>query len=359
MHLAASLPCRERWPLPARLRAARLRPSRELWYKMLQEGDAVSTPVRAAIVSGAVGLLVVTAFAASRPTGALLILWPLCLGSVALMCWATGWAGGLAAAIAAPLVAGLADTGFRPSALQEEWAFVAAVMAGCVVAACAICLALGAARRWQRLHDSAVEALVTAIDGRYEWSRGRSVRVADYAAAIGRRLGVRGRRARHLRLAALLRDVGTLMVSPEVLTKKGVLSGPQRMDVEAHPGAGANILSPIGYHPDVLDAVRSHHERADGTGYPSGLVAGQTPLLAKIVAVADAFEALTHDRPYRPALPPSEAVALLRGGAYSPQVVDALAQALERAEMVVARPARPSGPRWGPSGSQRGGDAMR
>jgi len=270
-----------------------------------------------------------------QPAWQVLLLVPL-----ALICWAAGWLGGLMAAPGAAGLAVLAEGKFRIWALWEQWPVWAAMALGFGVAAGAICLGQAAAQRWRGMHDRAVESLAAAIDSRYEWSRGRSGRVAYYAVAIGRRLGVRGKRTRSLYLAALLRDVGTLSVPHDVLAKKGVLSGPQRIEVEAHPGAGVHILASIGYSQEVLDAVHHHHERSDGTGYPAGLTARQTPLLAKIVAVADAFEALTHDRPYRPALPPVQAISTLRSEPYSPEVVDALAQALEAGEVIVSGPVR-------------------
>jgi hypothetical protein len=291
----------------------------------------MSTGVRVGAIVGAAGCA--AAVVVAHLNAPQVPLWPLLVVPVALASWAAGWAGGLAAAALVGALPALAESGFRAptTAAWIEWAWTASAMA---VAACAMRLGLGAAERWRGLHDRAVEALVGGIGGRYAWSVGRSARVADYAVAIGRRLGIRGRRARNLRLAALLHDVGTLGVSPQVMTKQGALSGPQRMEIEVHPAAGVTLLAPIGYDREVLEAVRHHHERSDGTGYPSGLSGKQTPLLARIVAVADAFEALTHERPYRPALAASEAVDLLRGGAYWPQVVDALYQALDRGEIV-------------------------
>jgi|GEM_PF-3288111 len=303
----------------------------------------MSPTIRLPVVLGAAGLAAAAVLAHLRLPQ--IPLWPLLMASVALVCWATGWVGGLAAAAAASALVALAGYTIGPGAGRGHWVQWVATAAGFAAAACAVCLGAGAARRSRELHDRAIQALVAAIDARFAWSEGRSERVARYAAAIGRRLGVRGRRAQHLRLGALLHDVGALLVSPEVLSKKGVLSAPQRMEIEVHPQRGVNLLELIGYDQEVLDAVRYHHERADGTGYPSGLVGAQTPLLAKIVAVADAFEALTQERPHRPAMTAAEAVEILRGGAYWPHVVDALTAALESGDIAM--------PRAGPEAAQR------
>ena len=293
----------------------------------------MSTGLRLGAIAGAAGFA--AAVVVAHLNAPQVPLWPLLVAPVAAASWAAGWPGGLAAAVVTGALPALARSGFRPPTTPDAWLEWAWTAAGLAVAACAMRLGLGAAERWRGCHDRAVEVLVAGIDGRYAWSAGRSARVAEYAVAIGRQLGVRGRRARNLRLAALFHDVGTLGVSPQVMTKQGALSGPQRMEIETHPAAGATLLARIGYDAEVAEAVRSHQERSDGTGYPSGLTGKQTPLLARIVAVADAFEALTHNRPYRPALAAPEAVGLLRGGAYWPQVVDALYQALDRGEIVI------------------------
>jgi putative nucleotidyltransferase with HDIG domain len=131
--------------------------------------------------------------------------------------------------------------------------------------------------------------------------------VARLSAVLGRRLGIAGERLDTLRRAALLHDIGKRYVPREVLDKAGPLLAHERQLVEAHPAVGATMLLQAGLHAEAA-IVRNHHERWDGTGYPDRLRGDAIPLESRIIQVADTFDAMTSDRPYRAAIP--RAVAL-------------------------------------------------
>lgn len=153
-------------------------------------------------------------------------------------------------------------------------------------------------------------------------------RVASYAAAIAYRLGVEPERAELLRLASPLHDVGKLAIGEHILAKPAPLTRDERSEIEGHTEAGHRLLTGSGNELLELAATiaRSHHERWDGTGYPSGLAGEKIPLEGRIVSVADVFDALTSDRPYRPGLTTGQArehIAAEAGTAFDPGVVAA------------------------------------
>lgn len=177
-----------------------------------------------------------------------------------------------------------------------------------------------------------VTALAGAVDARHPTTVGHAEGVARLAAAIGAELGLDPARVEDLRVAGLLHDVGKIGISEEILVKDGPLSPSEWEEMRRHPEMGHRMLAGA-----RLDVVRSwvlhHHERLDGTGYPEGIGDDDIPLEAKILAVADAFDAMVHDRPYRTAIAAPAAVAELRrcaGSQFDPDVVGALAQLLER-----------------------------
>jgi putative nucleotidyltransferase with HDIG domain len=131
--------------------------------------------------------------------------------------------------------------------------------------------------------------------------------VAQLAVALGRRLGVTGERLVTLCRAALLHDIGKRYVPREVLSKPGPLLTHERQLVEAHPAVGATMLLQAGLRSEAV-VVRSHHERWDGTGYPDRLHSDAIPLESRIILVADTFDAMTSDRPYRGAIPRAAAL---------------------------------------------------
>jgi HD-GYP domain-containing protein (c-di-GMP phosphodiesterase class II) len=132
---------------------------------------------------------------------------------------------------------------------------------------------------------------------------------------LGRRLDLDRRTLKRLSLAARLHDIGKVGVPEEVLNKPGPLTGVEDLLIREHPIIGERIVAPIVRNPDVLAAIRGHHERLDGSGYPDGLAGDRIPLLARVIAIADCFDALTSLRAYRRPLPAPEALNVLLAGA--------------------------------------------
>jgi putative nucleotidyltransferase with HDIG domain len=167
--------------------------------------------------------------------------------------------------------------------------------------------------------------LSTAIEARDPFARGHSSRVALLAYGLARRLGFdRGSLAR-LRLGGILHDVGKLVIPKSILLKPGPLTEPELARMRRHPTAGARMLRALGAGEEALTCVLYHHERWDGLGYPSGRVRDEIPLEARILAVADAFDAMTSPRPYREARPAQEALEELErcaGSQFDPFLVD-------------------------------------
>ena len=158
------------------------------------------------------------------------------------------------------------------------------------------------------------------------------------ALAIGGRLGLDGEELEELGLGARLHDVGKLAVSHGVLLKAGALTTAELVQIRAHPSAGARLVASSDDLRRALPYVLYHHERWDGAGYPEGRSAEEIPLGARILAVADAFDAMTSDRPYRRALPVGHALAELfrcAGSQFDPGVVNAFLEAWERGEVAV------------------------
>lgn len=195
------------------------------------------------------------------------------------------------------------------------------------------------------LYQSTVRSLATAIAAKDRYTHNHIQRVQTYAAEVARRMGVEGEDLEAIRTGALLHDIGKLGVPDYVLLKQGPLTPEEFDKMKRHPIVGAAILEPVQFPWPVASVVRHHHERWDGSGYPDGLAREEIPLGARILAVVDVFDALTSDRPYRPAWPRDRALEHLRqeaGSHFDPDVVEcflALAQECEEEEeAVVAAP---------------------
>jgi putative nucleotidyltransferase with HDIG domain len=174
----------------------------------------------------------------------------------------------------------------------------------------------------QRFYDI-VSAWARSIEAKDPYTLGHCERVADYACAILRALDPDPSTLFWFRIGALLHDVGKINVPIAVLNKPGKFTPEERALMESHPVAGVELLKDVEFPWDVLPMVRSHHERWDGRGYPDRLTAEQIPLNARILSLADVFDALTTDRPYRPAFTPEDALRMMRedaGRAFDPDL---------------------------------------
>lgn len=177
-----------------------------------------------------------------------------------------------------------------------------------------------------------VKAMTSAIDAKSPWTKGHSERVTDYAVKAAACMGMGGVEIEKLRLAGLLHDIGKIGTYDVILDKPGKLTDEEFALVKKHPDKGCEILAPIKQFKDILPIIRGHHERMDGSGYPAGLKGDDIPLMARILCVADSFDSMTADRPYRPAPGIEFAVSeFLRcsGTQFDPAVVEAFLEILK------------------------------
>ncbi len=207
-----------------------------------------------------------------------------------------------------------------------------------------------AAKANRDLFIGSLRAFAAAIDAKDPYTRGHSERVATFSRAIASRLGFTDDQIETVWIGALLHDVGKIGVDDRILKKVGVLTPDEYEQMKLHTVIGAEILSPIEQLKDVLPAVRWHHESWNGRGYPDGLRGEQIPLFARIVAVADTFDAVTTNRPYQQAYDLSFAVdttTKLAGSRFDAKVVTAFLRAYDAGEIRPAE-ARLSGPQGNP-----------
>jgi putative nucleotidyltransferase with HDIG domain len=155
----------------------------------------------------------------------------------------------------------------------------------------------------ERANLSFATALVATLDARDRYTAGHSAAVAVYSRDIAKRMGLDESQQRLVHLCGLVHDIGKVGLPPGLLEKAGALTLDERRQMEQHPVIGEHILSKVEDYSDIARVVRHHHERVDGLGYPDSLAADEIPLLSRIIAVADAYNAMTSDRPYRDAMP--------------------------------------------------------
>jgi putative nucleotidyltransferase with HDIG domain len=194
----------------------------------------------------------------------------------------------------------------------------------------------------QSTYVGAIRALALALDARDPYTAGHSERVSAISVTIGRQMGLAPEDIDILRLGALLHDIGKIGISDNVLRKPDALTDEEYELIKEHPALGARILRTAPFLTQHVPIVELHHERPDGRGYPYGLTAGEIPMLARIVHVADAFDAMTSARAYRPALDSGYAIRELwrcAGTQFDAEVVQALLQAV-----AVAGPGTPAVP---------------
>ena len=185
----------------------------------------------------------------------------------------------------------------------------------------------------QDVYLSTVAALATSIDAKDPYTKGHSERVNTYSVQMARELRLPEDQVDMLRYMSLMHDIGKIGIRDNVLNKPGRLTDEEYEEIKKHPEVGYKIVSEIKFISKGADIVRHHHERYDGTGYPQGLAGEEIPLGARIVAVADAYDAMTTERPYRKAMPKEVAIDELRrcsGTQFDKKIADTFIQWLEK-----------------------------
>lgn len=191
------------------------------------------------------------------------------------------------------------------------------------------------ARLYENLKDTFITTVYTlaeTIEKRDPYTAGHTKRVSDYSVAIGRALGVSDEKMKHIELAAILHDIGKIGVRDSVLLKPGKLTDEEFAQIKLHPVYGEEIISHIKVFKGIIPGVRHHHERYDGRGYPDGIKGEDIDITARIIAIADTFDAMTTDRPYRKGLSFEAAFEELKrcsGTQFDPELVNAFLNAFE------------------------------
>jgi putative two-component system response regulator len=182
--------------------------------------------------------------------------------------------------------------------------------------------------------ESILISLAEALEAKDFYTRGHSERVAEIVVLLGRHMGMNERDLDYMRKGSLLHDIGKIGIKESILLKPGKLTEEEMAHIRSHPSRGYDICAPLKSLEPCLAIIRSHHERIDGEGYPDGLKADEIPLPAKITAVADAYDAMTTDRPYRKGMNKETALKIfeneLGSGQWDPTVVKALIEVMRR-----------------------------
>ncbi len=188
------------------------------------------------------------------------------------------------------------------------------------------------------LFINSVRMLAAAIDAKDPYTRGHSERVARYSIGIGKNVGLSDKEMRNLRISALLHDVGKIGIDDRILRKPGALNDDEFEVMKQHPAKGAAIMSGVAQLIDIIPGMKYHHEKWSGGGYPDNLEGEQIPMQARIVAIADTFDAMTTNRPYQKAMELAYVVEKIKsfaGTRFDPRVVDAFVQAVRRGDIQI------------------------
>jgi putative nucleotidyltransferase with HDIG domain len=194
-----------------------------------------------------------------------------------------------------------------------------------------------AAKENHELFINSVRALAAAIDAKDPYTRGHSERVARYAVSIARAMELRPEEVRKVRLSALLHDVGKIGIDDRILRKPTALTDEEFEVMKTHPAKGAAIMSAIPQLADVVPGMKHHHEKWEGGGYPDGLKGEAIPLLARIVSVADTFDAMTTTRPYQKAMEISFVISRIQslaGTRFDKRITDVLVKAWKNGDLL-------------------------
>lgn len=190
----------------------------------------------------------------------------------------------------------------------------------------------------KKRYMDAIEALRLAVDAKDYYTRGHSDRVSYYAVLIGKAMGLETEEIELLKIGGIFHDIGKIGTNDDILLKNARLSDEEYAEIKKHPLKGANILSAMSMFKEAVPLVKYHHERFDGRGYPCGLKGEEIPLLARIISVADAFDAMTSDRVYRTKLDIERAKEQLIGGKntqFDGEVVDCFLEVLKDYDKIV------------------------
>ncbi len=190
----------------------------------------------------------------------------------------------------------------------------------------------------ERLSIATLEALVNALEAKDPYMRGHSARVADLSASIAHQLGMSEEQVEYVRVAGRLHDLGKIGTRESVLNKQGALTAEEFEHVKQHVVIGSQILAPLTHLGDIIPAVRHHHERWDGTGYPDGLRGEDIPKSARVIGAAEVFDALTTSRAYQEKMAPNKATERMGdmvGTVLDPQVFDGLSRVVAQRQTLV------------------------
>ena len=190
----------------------------------------------------------------------------------------------------------------------------------------------------RHIYFETIKALSNAMEAKDKYTNGHSYRVADYAVGIADQMNLSSNRVDQVRTAAILHDIGKIGIADAILNKTGRLEDNEYLAIQQHPQIGAKILSEVDFLTEVANIIKYHHERYDGKGYPEGLTDSRIPIEASILAVADAYDAMTSDRPYRKAMDSSVAMKILfkeSGTQFNPIVVRAFQEYLNSKKIEV------------------------
>ena len=187
--------------------------------------------------------------------------------------------------------------------------------------------------KMRKVYLDTIRALAAAIDAKDPYTKGHSERVAEMSVALAQELNLSDRDTENIEYTALLHDIGKIGISDSILGKKGSLTSQEFDKIKEHTIMGANIIEPVDFLKNSYWAIYHHHERYNGEGYPDGLKGEGIPILARIIAVADAYDAMGSDRPYRKKLNKDKILQELKdqsGKQFDPEVVKALISVLDR-----------------------------
>jgi putative nucleotidyltransferase with HDIG domain len=201
-----------------------------------------------------------------------------------------------------------------------------------------------AAEENKQMFVGTIRSLAAAIDAKDPYTRGHSERVAHYSEMIAKSMGLSEQEVEVVRIGALMHDVGKIGIEDKILGKAGPLTEEEFEIMKLHPSKGAVILEPVRQLKQMIPAMKYHHENIDGSGYPQGLTSEDIPMYAKIVSVADTFDAMTTNRPYQKAMEITYVFERMRsfiGKKFDEEIVEALIAAYEEGLIRPNLPLRP------------------